>query len=51
MVERLSPIWEKRRTLLKNPEQTKEIVEEGRNRASRVANQTMQEVKAAMKIP
>lgn len=51
MVERLSPIWEKRRTLLKNPEQTQEIVEEGRNRASRVANQTMQEVKAAMKIP
>ena len=51
MVERLSPIWEKRRTLLKNPEQTQEIVEEGRKRASRVANQTMQEVKAAMKIP
>ena len=50
MVERYQPMWDKRATILHHPEQTQEIVEEGRERASRVAQETMQEVKTAMKI-
>ncbi|MDH5699794.1 MAG: tryptophan--tRNA ligase [Nitrospirota bacterium] len=50
MVERYGPMWDKRATILQHPEQTQEMVEEGRKRASHVANQTMQEVKTAMKI-
>jgi len=50
MVERYGPMWDKRATICQHPEQTQEIVEEGRKRASQVANQTMQEVKTAMKI-
>ena len=50
MVERYRPMWDKRATILHHPEQTQEIVEEGRERASRVAQETMQEVKTAMKI-
>jgi len=50
MVERYQPMWDKRATIIQHPEQTQEIVEEGRKRASRVAQETMQEVKTAMKI-
>ncbi len=50
MVERYGPMWDKRATILQHPEQTQEIVEEGRKRASHVAHETMQEVKTAMKI-
>jgi tryptophanyl-tRNA synthetase len=50
MVERYGPMWDKRATILQHPEQTQEMVEEGRKRASRVAHETMQEVKTAMKI-
>ncbi|GJL70029.1 MAG: tryptophan--tRNA ligase [Nitrospirales bacterium] len=50
MVECYGPMWDKRATILQNPEQTQEIVEEGRKRASHVAHETMQEVKTAMKI-
>lgn len=50
MVERYRPMWDKRATILQHPEQTQEMVEEGRKRASRVAQETMQEVKTAMKI-
>lgn len=50
MVKCYSPMWEKRAALSENPEQTREIVEEGRKRATQVANHTMQEVKSAMKI-
>ena len=50
MVTRYGPMWEKRAALSQHPKQTEEIVEEGRKRASRVAQQTMLEVKAAMKI-
>ncbi|MCW5784108.1 MAG: tryptophan--tRNA ligase [Nitrospirales bacterium] len=50
MVERYQPMWDKRATILQHPDQTQEIVEEGRKRASRVAQETMQEVKTAMKI-
>lgn len=50
MVERYRPMWDKRATILQHPEQTQEMVEEGRKRASHVAQETMQEVKTAMKI-
>ncbi|MDR4460644.1 MAG: tryptophan--tRNA ligase [Nitrospirales bacterium] len=50
MVERYRPMWDKRTTILQHPEQTQEMVEEGRKRASHVAQKTMQEVKTAMKI-
>ena len=50
MVERYGPMWDKRATILQHPEQTQEMVEVGRKRASHVAYETMQEVKTAMKI-
>lgn len=50
MVERYRPMWDKRATILQHPERTQEMVEEGRKRASHVAQETMQEVKTAMKI-
>lgn len=50
MVERFSPMWETRATFSDHPKQTKEVVEEGRKRASTVANETMVEVQEAMKI-
>jgi tryptophanyl-tRNA synthetase len=50
MVERFSPMWERRATLTAHPDQTKEIVESGRQRASTMASKTMTEVKDAMKI-
>jgi tryptophanyl-tRNA synthetase len=50
MVERFSPMWEKRAGVTAHPKQTQEVVEEGRKRASVVANETMREVKEAMKI-
>ncbi|HSF09445.1 MAG TPA: tryptophan--tRNA ligase [Nitrospirales bacterium] len=50
MVERYQPMWDKRATILQHPEQTQEMVEEGRKRASHVAQETMQEVKTAMKV-
>lgn len=50
MVERYSPMWDKRATILQHPEHMQEMVEEGRKRASQQAHETMQEVKIAMKI-
>jgi tryptophanyl-tRNA synthetase len=50
MVERFSPMWERRAALTAHPGQTKEIVESGRQRASTLASKTMAEVKDAMKI-
>ena len=50
MVERLSPMWERRAALTAHPGQIKEIVESGRQRASTMASKTMAEVKDAMKI-
>ena len=50
MVERFSPMWETREKFSANPKQIQEVVEEGRKRASTVANETMKEVKEAMKI-
>ncbi len=50
LVERLSPMWETRAVVTANPKRIQEVVEEGRTRASVVANETMREVKEAMKI-
>jgi tryptophanyl-tRNA synthetase len=50
MVQRFSPMWETRATFSGHPKQTQEVVEEGRKRASTVANETMAEVQEAMKI-
>ena len=50
MVQRLSPIWEARATLLNNPHIIEEVVHQGCERATKVSHQTLEEVKAAMKI-
>jgi len=50
MVQRFSPMWETRATFSGHPKQTQEVVEEGRKRASTIANETMAEVQEAMKI-
>ena len=50
MVQRLSPIWEARATLLNHPHTIEEVVHQGCERATKVSHQTLEEVKAAMKI-
>jgi tryptophanyl-tRNA synthetase len=50
MVERFAPMWETRAHVTAHPHQTREVVEEGRKRASAVAKETMQAVNEAMKI-
>ena len=41
----LSPIQEKRNRLLKDPKRIREILDEGREKASAIARQTIAEVK------
>ena len=50
MVQRLTPIWEKRAALKAQPKLVADIVHEGGQRAAVVSGQTLEEVKAAMKI-
>lgn len=50
MVQRLTPIWEARTKLEANPDQVEDIVRNGSQRAAKVSGQTLEEVKAAMKI-
>lgn len=50
MVERLVPVWENRAKLTAKPDQAEEIAQEGSKRAAKVAHQTLEEVKEAMKI-
>jgi len=50
MVQRLTPIWERRATLKAHPDQVEEVVREGSKRAASVSGQTLEEAKAAMKI-
>lgn len=50
LVERFSPMWDTRAVVAAKPKRIQEVVEEGRTRASVVANETMREVKEAMKI-
>lgn len=46
----LRPILEKRKELLSRPDEIQQIIVEGSKRAQRVAVETLEEVKAAMKI-
>ena len=50
MVKRLSPIWEARKALEDNPKQFEEIVQSGCKQATKVSQETLSEVKEAMKI-
>ncbi len=50
LVERFSPMWETRAVVTAEPKRIQEVVEDGRTRASTVANETMKEVKEAMHI-
>ncbi len=50
IVQRFSPMWETREKISADPTHTREVVEEGRKRASAVAKETMTEVNEAMNI-
>ncbi len=50
IVQRFSPMWETREKISADCKHTQEVIEEGRKRASAVAQETMAEVKEAMKI-
>lgn len=50
MVERLTPIWDARAALTKNPARLDDIVREGSRKAGDVARQTLAEVTDAMRI-
>ena len=50
MVERLSPIWEARKTLEGNPKRLEEVVQLGCKQATKVSQETISEVKEAKKI-
>ncbi len=50
LVSRLAPIQEKRREFLQSPGTVEEILEAGCEKARRIAVQTMEEARAAMKI-
>jgi tryptophanyl-tRNA synthetase len=50
LIAYLSPIHERMAEYVRNPHRVKEILEEGCQRARRVAAQTMEEARAAMKI-
>ncbi len=50
MVERLAPSWETRAGLLAKPDYLENIIQEGQQKASIVAHETMKDVKEAMKI-
>jgi tryptophanyl-tRNA synthetase len=50
MVEQMTPMWDARAKLTKDPAQLDAIVEAGSRRASEVAKATLAEVNEAMKI-
>ena len=50
MVEQMTPMWDARAKLTKDPEQLEAIVQAGSRRASEVAKATLHEVNEAMKI-
>lgn len=50
MVEYMTPIYERRQQLLKKPEIIREVINKGNENARKVAEQTMQDVRSAMKI-
>ncbi|SLM46363.1 Tryptophan--tRNA ligase [Nitrospira japonica] len=50
LVERMTPIWEARTALTKDPSRLEEIVEEGSRKAGEVAKATLHDVTEAMRI-
>ncbi len=50
LLDFLAPIRERRVSLASNPQKLREILEEGRGKATKAASQTMEEVREAMKI-
>lgn len=50
IVEQMTPMWDARAKLSKDPEQIEAIVQAGSRRASEVAKATLYEVNEAMKI-
>jgi tryptophanyl-tRNA synthetase len=50
MAQVLTPLYEKRQTLLKKPEYVREVIESGNIRARKIAQKTMADVRKAMKI-
>ena len=50
MVERMAPMWEARASLMSHPSRIDEIVQDGSQRAAKVAKATLAEVNEAMKI-
>lgn len=50
MVERMAPMWEARASLMNHPSRIDEIVQDGSQRAAKVAKATLAEVNEAMKI-
>ena len=50
MVERMAPMWEARASLTSHPSRIDEIVQDGSQRAAKVAKATLAEVNEAMKI-
>ena len=50
MVERMAPMWEARASLISHPSRIDEIVQDGSQRAAKVAKATLAEVNEAMKI-
>ncbi|MDH4329619.1 MAG: tryptophan--tRNA ligase [Nitrospira sp.] len=50
MVEQMTPVWDARAKLTKDPAQIEAIVQDGSRRASEVAKATLHEVSEAMKI-
>jgi tryptophanyl-tRNA synthetase len=46
----LEPIWEKRKELLDKPEYVKEVVSAGREKAKKVSDETMADVRKAIKF-
>ena len=51
LVARIEPLREKIESNLAHPDSLKDVLREGSNRARTVAQQTMEEVRAAMKLP
>ena len=50
MVERMAPMWDARASLISHPSRIDEIVQDGSERAAKVAKATLTEVNEAMKI-
>lgn len=50
MVERLTPLWEARRSITQDPARLEDVIREGSRRAAAVAHQTLEEVNDAMNI-